>query len=86
MASVKDAIDGFSWTPVIPAETTASVPEQADTSTATTDGVESKIQTRTITLAHFKHAINEVSASSSLNSHSDLYRWHAQFGHKRASL
>jgi hypothetical protein len=86
MASVKDSIDGFSWTPVIPAETSASIPEQADTLTATTDGVGSKIHTRTITLAHFKHAINEVSASSSLTSHSDLYRWHGQFGHKRALL
>jgi hypothetical protein len=85
MASVKDAINGFSWTPVIPSETGASVLEQADTLSGT-DGVESKIHTRTITLAHFKHAIDEVSASSSLNSHSDLYRWHGQFGHKRAFL
>jgi len=85
MASVKDTIDGFSWTPVIPSETSASVLEQADTLSAT-DGVESKIHTRTITLAHFKHAIDEVSASSSLTSHSDLYRWHGQFGHKRAFL
>jgi len=69
MASVKEAVGDFSWTP-------KTAPESnADTL--------SKIRTRTITLAHFTHAINEVHPSSSASSYWELRRWHDQFGRNK---
>jgi len=75
MASVKDAVG---WTSMMPPKDNTDIIETP----AVADGVESKIQTRTITLAHFMHALDEVSASSSEGSHSELHLWHDRFGHK----
>jgi hypothetical protein len=74
MESVKESVGNFSWKP--------KTHDHTDTP-AVGDETESKIQSRTIKLAHFMHAINEVSPSSSTGSHSELYRWHEQFGQKR---
>jgi len=78
MASVKDAVG---WTSITPPRGNADRTDQIETP-AVADGVESKIQTRAITPAHFMHALDEVSASSSEGSHSELRRWHDRFGHK----
>lgn len=81
MASVKDAVGDFNWTSKISPKYNADPTDQSETP-ALADGAESKIQTRTITLAHFMHAFNEVSASSSEGSHSELRLWHDRFGSK----
>ncbi|KIM85875.1 hypothetical protein PILCRDRAFT_328379 [Piloderma croceum F 1598] len=81
MASVKDAVGDFNWTSKISPKYNADTTGQTETP-AVADGAESKIQTRTITLAHFMHALNEVSASSSEGSHSELRLWHDRFGSK----
>jgi uncharacterized protein RhaS with RHS repeats len=81
MASVKDAVGDFNWTSKISPKYNADTTNQTETP-AVADGAESKIQTRTITSAHFMHALNEVSASSSEGSHSELRHWHDRFGSK----
>jgi hypothetical protein len=81
MASVKDAVGDFNWTSKISPKCNADTTDQTETP-AVADRAESKIQTRTITLAHFMHALNEVSASSSEGSHSELRLWHDRFGSK----
>lgn len=87
MASVKDAIGDFSWTPNKSSESNAEIADQADafdqanTPTAVNE-VESKILTRTITLANFTHAISEIAPSSTTGSHAELQRWHEQFERK----
>lgn len=48
-----------------------------------TDEAESKIQNRTIKLAHFIHAIDEIAPSSSADSHFELRRWHDKYGQER---
>lgn len=75
MASVKDAISDFSWTPATPPESKFDTRHQPNVTG-------SKIH-RTIALSHFTHAINEVYPSSSKDSHSELRRWHDRFGNKR---
>jgi hypothetical protein len=84
MASVKYAIGNLSWTPNKPSEPNAEIPNQADTpdqadTPTAVDEVESKILTRTITLANFTHAISEIAPSSTTGSHAELQRWHDQF-------
>lgn len=74
MASVKESIGDFSWT---------STPHKSDTDTAATDKPDSRVQNRTITLAHFTHALGEILPSSSVGSHSELRQWHDKFGRKR---
>jgi len=87
MASVKDAVGDFSWTPHKPSESNAAVDMQADPAITPTvsDGAKSTFPTRIITPEHFVHAINQVSSSSSADSHSELQRWHDKFGRKRTS-
>jgi len=82
MESVKEAVGDFNWTRRTPLNSSADTSDKNE-APVVTDGAESTIQARTITQAHFTHAINEVSASSSADSHSELYRWHVQFGRKR---
>jgi hypothetical protein len=82
MASVKDAIGGFNWTPNMPSESNISDGVEMP---AVGEETESKIQTRTVTLANFEHALDEIAPSSSAGSHSELQRWHDQFGRKRTS-
>jgi hypothetical protein len=77
MASVKDSVDNFSWTSHIPSSSADGIPDQVS------GEAQSKFRTRTITLNNFAHAMNEVPPSSSAGSHSDLLRWHDQFGRKR---
>jgi len=81
MASMKDAVGDFNWTSKISPKYNADTTGHTETPVVA-DGAESKIQTRTITLAHFMHALNEVSASSSEGSHSELRLWHDRFGSK----
>lgn len=79
MASVKDSIDNFGWTSHVPCESS----DASGTSDQVSGEAQSKLRTRTITLSNFVHAINEVPPSSSAGSHSELLRWHDQFGRKR---
>ncbi|KIM76317.1 hypothetical protein PILCRDRAFT_12910 [Piloderma croceum F 1598] len=76
MASVKDSVDNFSWTSHIPSSGTGGTPDQVS------GEAQSKLHTRTITLNNFAHAMNEVPPSSSAGGHSELLRWHDQFGRK----
>jgi hypothetical protein len=71
MASVKEAVN-FVWGAAISDQTRIPVAD---------DG--SKVQNRTITQAHFTHAMIEVNPSSSASSHSELRRWHDEFGSKK---
>ena len=79
MKSVKESVGHFSWTHKTPLRSGTDTVGHAPV----TDGAEEKIQTRTITLAHFMHGISEVFPSSSASSHSELYCWHDRFGRKR---
>jgi hypothetical protein len=87
MASVKTAVGDFSWTLHKPNKSNTAVDKQADPAIIPTvsDGVKSTFPTRIITPEHFAHAINEVLSSSSAGSHSELQRWHDQFGRKKPS-
>jgi hypothetical protein len=87
MASVKNAVGDFSWTPHKPSKSNAAVDIQADLAIIPTvsDGAKSTFPARIITPEHFAHAINEVPSSSSAGSHSELQRWHDKFGRKRPS-
>lgn len=49
------------------------------------EGAESKVLARIITSAHFMHALNEVTPSSSEGSHFELRRWHKKHELKRTS-
>lgn len=82
MASVKDAVPDFSWTPKKPSKFNGADVTDQTKIPALVDGAESKIVMRTIKLAHFMHAFKEVSSSSE-GSHSELRRWHDRVGLKR---
>lgn len=80
MASIKDAIGNFNWTRTIPSEPKGDIPDQGEMH----KGAALNIKARTMTMANFTHATNEVFASSGAGSHSKLQHWHDQFGRQRA--
>lgn len=81
MASVKDAVGDFSWSPTAPTKPDANKNDQIEPPSAA-DEVDIKILTRTITMTNFKHALNEVSPSSTEGNDDVLHRWHDRFGLK----
>jgi hypothetical protein len=84
MESVKEAAGDFDWTrktPSPPSPPDSNAKEATDS--VVSDSVESKMQTRKITKAHFAHAINVVHASLSTGSRSELYQWHETHGRKK---
>ncbi|KAF9001480.1 hypothetical protein BDQ17DRAFT_621566 [Cyathus striatus] len=53
-----------------------------DEQTVETEAAKERISKRTVKMSHFLQAMNEVPASSTSGSHSELRRWHEQFGKK----
>ncbi|KAF9001476.1 hypothetical protein BDQ17DRAFT_1358254 [Cyathus striatus] len=53
-----------------------------DEQTMETEAAKERISKRIMKMSHFLQAMNEVPASSTSGSHSELRRWHEQFGKK----
>ncbi|KAF8813043.1 AAA-domain-containing protein [Phlegmacium glaucopus] len=68
MASVKDAIDNFTWNKSSK-DTVHPTPTNGDVAS----------RNRTITMTHFSHALSEVVPSFSKNTSEELSRWHRMY-------
>ncbi|KIJ24464.1 hypothetical protein M422DRAFT_194656 [Sphaerobolus stellatus SS14] len=77
MQSLKQAIGDVNWNTL--KKNRGSKTNGANDEESEKREAQEKINSRTLTMAHFAHAMEEISPSSSSDNHSELRRWHQQF-------